>query len=113
MSLRDSITTVGLVLIIGGTYYLGLIDGYDRGSADGEAAFSKYLRAANQPTPSPTGPRTDAVLAANLFADWPFETSMHDQGTVDFLLEWRRKPTLLWAKVMDQNYQGKDARDKH
>jgi hypothetical protein len=108
MSLRDNAITLVTALLIGGSYYLGLINGYDRGTADGQATFSKYFRATQKLDAIQAQRFGIPVIEKKIPIEMQGETNIEDAGIIGFFLEWRRKPTIEWAKALDRTNQTLD-----
>lgn len=112
MSMRDNAITFAAALLIGASYYLGLVNGYDRGTADGEATFSKYVRASQKLEVIQAQKYGQTVVEKKLPAELQGEFTVEDAGVPGFLLDWRRKPIVEWARALDRTNQALDLQVK-
>ena len=103
---------IATALLLGLTYYLGLVHGYDRGSADGGLLFSKYDRATRGLATISASRSGDAVVAANVALGSQAIEAEDQAGIVGYLLDWRRKPILQVGEQFDQMYRESGAAER-
>ena len=103
---------IATALLLGLTYYLGLVHGYDRGSADGGLLFSKYDRATRGIATISAAPGGEAVATANAALGIQAIEEGNKAGFVGYLLDWRRKPILELGEQFDQMYRSSGAAER-